>query len=139
MSIFIDTGAFYALADIRDQHHEKAKACYLSNYQSRGFWTSEYVFVESWSLIHHRLGKAAARKFWETIRSKVVPLEPVTVADMDRAWEIFTKYEDQDFSLVDCTSFAMLERFGINEAFAFDTHFSVFQSNTGLAFQIYPT
>lgn len=47
MSIFIDTGAFYALADVRDQYHEKAKAYYLGNYEPVRFWTSEYVFVES--------------------------------------------------------------------------------------------
>jgi len=26
MSIFVDTGAFYALADANDEHHERAKA-----------------------------------------------------------------------------------------------------------------
>ncbi len=139
MRIFVDTSAFYALADIRDQHHEKAKAYYLNNYRRGRFWTSEYVFVETWSLIHHKLGKAAVRKYWETMRGNVVSLELVADADVERAWEIFTIYEDQDFSLVDCTSFAMLERLGINDVFAFDIHFNVFRSNTGGAFQVYPT
>jgi len=31
------------------------------------------------------------------------------------------------FSMVDCTSFAVIERLGIRRAFAFDVHFRVFR------------
>jgi len=39
--------------------------------------------------------------------------------------EIFTKYRDQDFSYVDCTSFALMQRMKLSAAFAFDRHFRV--------------
>jgi predicted nucleic acid-binding protein len=52
-------------------------------------------------------------------------LVAVTPADEDRAWEIFTGYEDQDFSFADCTSFAVMQRMKLTTAFAFDKHFKV--------------
>lgn len=42
---------------------------------------------------------------------------------LDKAWGIFEKYSDKDFSFTDCTSFAGMEMLGINEAFSFDRHF----------------
>ena len=139
MSIFVDTGAFYALADSGDKHHQRAKTYYVTNIKSGLFLTSEYVFVESWALIHHKLGKAASQKFWETIRTNAFSLQRITALDIERAWEIFNKYGDQDFSLVDCTSFAIMERLNIVDAFTFDQHFSVFRSKTGMPFQLHPS
>ncbi len=49
----------------------------------------------------------------------------VTPNDEERAWDIFSKYRDQDFSFVDCTSFAVMERIKLSTAFSFDRHFSV--------------
>lgn len=138
MSIFVDTGAFYALADKSDRSHDEAKSYYGANYQPGLFVTSDYVFVESWTLIHHRLGREAARRFWETIRANVFLLQRTTTADLERAWEIANLYHDQDFSLVDCVSFAIMERLESSEAFAFDVHFSIFRPKSGTAFQIYP-
>jgi hypothetical protein len=37
-------------------------------------------------------------------------LEPIGAADLERAWAIGEGYPDQDFSLVDRTSFAVMER-----------------------------
>ncbi|MCU0727124.1 MAG: hypothetical protein MUE73_15285 [Planctomycetes bacterium] len=36
-----------------------------------------------------------------------------------------------DFSLVDCTSFAVMERHGIEEAFALDDHFRLYRYGPG--------
>ena len=138
MSIFVDTGAFYALAYSGDRQHQRAKTYYADNIESGLFLTSEYVFVESWALIHHKLGKAASQNFWKTVRTNIFPLQRVTALDLERAWEIFNKYNDQDFSLVDCTSFAIMERLQLEDAFTFDHHFSMFRSKTGKAFHLHP-
>lgn len=139
MSTFVDTGAFYALADTRDERHDRARSYYASHYKPGLFLTSEYVFVESRTLIQNKLGKTAARKFWETIRMNVFTLQRVTALDLERAWEIFRAYEDQSFSLADCTSFAIMERLKIIEAFSFDVHFSVFRTKAGAIFQVFPS
>jgi predicted nucleic acid-binding protein len=138
MNTFIDTVAFYALADKTDKYNQRAKNYYNENYKPGYFITSSFVFSESWTLIHHKLDKSAARAFWEKIRSGVIFLQHVTPLDLERAWEIFNKYDDQDFSLVDCTSFAMMERLKIFEAFTFDSHFSIFRTKTNQAFICQP-
>jgi predicted nucleic acid-binding protein len=38
---------------------------------------------------------------------------------------------DQTFSLVDCTSFAVMERHGIEEAFTLDRHFRLYRYGPG--------
>ncbi|MBI5739622.1 MAG: hypothetical protein HZA16_02775 [Nitrospirae bacterium] len=40
-----------------------------------------------------------------------------------KAWDIFLKYKDKDFSYTDCTSFALMEKLRIDTAFSFDSHF----------------
>jgi len=50
MSIFVDTGAFYALADSGDKHHQRAKTYYTANVKSGLFLTSDdnfQVFLNS--------------------------------------------------------------------------------------------
>ncbi|MFW6111111.1 MAG: type II toxin-antitoxin system VapC family toxin [Thermoproteota archaeon] len=41
----------------------------------------------------------------------------------EKAWEIFKKYQDKDFSFTDCTTFAMMEEEALSTAFTFDPHF----------------
>ena len=139
MNIFVDTGAFYALAVEDDERHARAKAYYASHFKPGFFVTSEYVFVETWSLIHHRLGKIAARKFWDSMRSNLIPPQPVSAQNLERAWEILNEYHDQDFSLVDCTSFALMEKQKIVDAFTFDHHFYIFRSKKTVPFRCHPS
>jgi predicted nucleic acid-binding protein len=54
-------------------------------------------------------------------------IEPVGMADLEAAWQIGLSFRDQDFSLVDRTSFAVMRRLGIERAASFDNHFAVFR------------
>ena len=47
----------------------------------------------------------------------------VTEEIENKACGIFSKYEDKELSFTDCTSFAIMEKFGIRNAFAFDDDF----------------
>jgi predicted nucleic acid-binding protein len=50
-------------------------------------------------------------------------------------------FPDQTLSFTDCTSFALMERIGVHEAFAFDSHFLVYRfgSRRDRVFQRWPT
>ncbi|MBI2933751.1 MAG: hypothetical protein HYY16_19075 [Planctomycetes bacterium] len=41
----------------------------------------------------------------------------------EAAWKLFKRYDDQVFSFTDCTSFAVMNKLGLKEAFTFDDGF----------------
>ncbi len=126
-ALFVDTGAFYAAADASDAHHSEASAIFDARGRAGDLVTSDHVFVETWCLVRARLGRAAAMRYWDAMRTGVVRTVGVASTDLQRARKIAAAWSDQDFSLVDCTSFALLERLRIREAFAFDAHFRVYR------------
>ena len=85
------------------------------------------MLVESWRLIHHFLSAHAAEAFWEGLRSGVATIKQTTSADLEAAWVIGQRFPDQDFSLVDRTSFALMERLGITTVISFDNDFAIFR------------
>lgn len=127
MAIFVDTGGFYALADTADRNHDTARSVFESRGMAGDLVTSDYVFVESWCLIRARLGRSAAMQYWDAMQSDVVRIYGVTSEDLTGARAIASSWPDQDFSLIDCTSFALMERLGLDEALAFDSHFRVYR------------
>ena len=127
MKIFVDTSAFYALADEDDRHHSQARDFYSSVIQRFQLVTTDYILVECWFLMSGRLGRRAAVEFWEGLRLGIVELIKVEPQDLEKAYQIIRKYHDQELSLVDATSFAVMEREGIETVFAFDPDFQVYR------------
>ena len=78
-------------------------------------------------MLRHRLGRNAAETFWEGLRSGVATIESVLLADLESAWAIGRDFADQDFSLVDRTSFAVMRRLGLTRVISFDDDFAVFR------------
>jgi len=60
MNIFVDTGAFYALADTSDTHHYSASEYYTLAIKEHQLFTSSFVLIETWLLIRNKLGYDAA-------------------------------------------------------------------------------
>jgi predicted nucleic acid-binding protein len=93
--------------------------------------TTDHVLVETWLLLRHRMHRVAAERFWDALRSGVAAVESVTSADIECAWEIGRAWPDQDFSLVDRTSFAVMLRLGLRRVASFDDDFAVFRFGPG--------
>ena len=95
----------------------------------------------AWTLIASHLSRPAAVRFWETLRDARIPVLPLEATDIEAAWYIAQGFPDQDFSFTDCTSFALMERLGVTEAFAFDRHFLVYRygANRQRAFRRRPS
>jgi len=128
MSLFVDTSVWYAAADTSDAGNTRAKAALSSGEQ---LVTTDHVLVETWTLIRHRLGRRAAERFWQALRGGVAGIEMIGAADLEVAWAIGTAYRDQDFSLVDRTSFAAMLRLGIERVASLDDDFAIFRFGPG--------
>lgn len=124
MSLFVDTSAFYAAADTGDRHHVRAAELLT---RAGELVTTDHVLVESWRLMRVRGGFAAAEGFWGKLRGGVATIETVLPSDLDAAWQIGQIFTDQDFSIVDRTSFAVMERLGISSVVSFDDHFAIYR------------
>ena len=124
MSLFVDTSIWYAAADSSDRGNARSKAILKSG---ETLVTSDHVLIETWTLLHHKLERKAAERFWEGLRSGIAAIETVTLADLEIAWDIGVSWRDQDFSVVDRTSFAVMRRLGIDRVASLDAHFAVFR------------
>ena len=117
-----------ALTDTSDQFHADATRVAERIIASRlPRITTNYVLAEAYTRIRRKCGHVVAVQFGEGIRRDVVAgslnIVHAEAALDDAAWEIFKKYADQDFSFVDCASFAWLRQHPECEVFAFDEHF----------------
>ncbi len=135
MSLFVDSSAWYAAVDRGDRENGRAKRLLATE---EPLVTSDHILVETWRLIHHFISANAAKTFWDGLRSGVATIEQTTSADLEAAWAIGERFPDQDFSLVDRTSFAIMERLGISRVISFDNDFAVFRYGRGrkTAFEI---
>jgi predicted nucleic acid-binding protein len=124
VSLFVDTSAWYAAADRSDRSHRRATSVLATE---EPLVTTDHVLVETWLLLGHRLGRSAPERFWEGLRSGVAEIECVTAADMAVASAVAEAFPHQDFSVVDRTSFAVMQRLGLRRVASFDEDFAVFR------------
>lgn len=124
MSLFVDTSIWYAAVDSSDSSNARAKKILAGG---ESLVTTDHILVEAWTLLRCRVHRQAAERFWEGLRSGVAIIELVGMADLEVAWEIGRVYNDQDFSIIDRTSFAVMQRLGIDRAASLDDHFAVFR------------
>jgi len=125
-TFFIDTSAFVALRNGAEAEHDSARAT-LAELLAEGvsLFTSNYVFAETYTALMVRLGRGEAiewgRRFRASGAIELVRLDEDLEGD---AWGILERHGDKRWSYVDATSFALIDRDGGGEAFAFDAHFS---------------
>lgn len=124
VSFFVDSSVLYAAADSGDSSHQRAVQV-LAHPGPRII--TDHVLVETWLLARARRGPQAAERIWGAVRSGGASLELVTLGDIEEAWRISEDFPDQDFSIVDRTSFAAMRRLGLNRVASFDSDFAVYR------------
>lgn len=127
MTVFVDTGAWFALAVQSDADHVTAIEWLENN--ERPLVTTDYVIDELLTLLMSRVNPQMAIRTGETLlETDMAHIEHITEEDIAQAWAIFKRHHDKRWSFTDCTSKVVIERLGIQEAFAFDKHFEQFGS-----------
>lgn len=123
--VFVDTGAFGALSNRRDDYYDEA-ILILQGITARGatLLTTNFVIAESHALLLARANRDIAERFLREIYESAVTIERVEIEDEERARDIIYRYTDKRFSMVDATSFAVMERLGLTLFFAFNGNFS---------------
>ena len=124
MSTFVDTSVWFAATVARDRDNARAKSILQSTWDQV---TTDHVLVETWLLLNSRYRREVADHFLEQLLLSGVAVELVTAADLQTARAIGAAFPDQAFSIVDRTSFAVMERLGILRAASFDNDFAVYR------------
>jgi predicted nucleic acid-binding protein len=120
--IFVDTSAFYALADRADARHREAVELFDAILSKREILlTHNYVLLEAMALLQHRLGTAACLKLARSAASFDIvwvdrALHENAVRRLERAGK-------RRVSLVDHVSFLVMRERSVDQAFAFDPDF----------------
>ena len=135
MSAFVDSSIWFAAGNMRERRNERAKQILAD---TSDLHITDHVLVETWLLLNSRIHRNAAEQFWRGIRGGAATIEKVTAADLEAAWAIGEAFPDQDFSLVDRTSFAVMERLGIMRVASFDDDFAIYRfgRNRDRAFEV---
>lgn len=125
--LFIDTSAWVAVTNRRDQYHEIASTFYKMAFKEYyELLTTNLVAAETYVLLRLDCGPDVALGWWERIVSSLKV--KIIYADPDLTWDgikLLRKFRDQAFSLTDAVSFALMQHTGVKEAFAFDKHFTI--------------
>jgi uncharacterized protein len=122
--IFVDTSFWIALAIGADRHHAEATQLFAAH-SGAVLATSNGVRGETWTFVRRRFGHRAAVALID--RLEQTPRLRVLRAGQDDehdAWEWLRRHDEREYSFVDATSFALMRRLAIREAFAFDDDFA---------------
>lgn len=121
--VFVDTSAFYALSS--DTDHEHAGACAIRERLRQdgvGLVTTNYVLLETVSLLQRRHGMEAARRFGDVVGEEVT-LWWVTEPQHQTAWDYWKRRGLRGLSLVDCSCVVIMRELRISRVFGFDDQF----------------
>ena len=120
--ILVDSSAWFAAVNRRDRHHLRATELLASN---TPLLTTDFIIVETWLLTNSRIDFVTAERFLRGVSDGSCEVVRTSDEDWLQASRIATRFPDQTFSIVDRTSFALMERLGITRALSFDDDFVI--------------
>ena len=124
---FVDSGAWIALAVVRDPLHPQAREQWEMLRQAGAkLHTSIPVVIETFTFLERNANRDVAIAWKDSIyKPGIVKILACELADLLNSWEYFRRSDLHKLSAVDATSFVIMRRSRIRLAFAFDHHFAV--------------
>lgn len=131
MSVFVDTGVFFAQHDEAVSRHDAAtetmRAVFAGEFGRP--YTSDYVVDETVTLTRRRTGRFDAA--W-TVAQRIlgrgeypagIEVLQVTNDLFEASLETYRRYEDHEFSFTDASTVALVDRYEIDAVVSFDDDF----------------
>ena len=127
MKIFIDTSALIAYYNADDRHHGEAleimRKIESGEVPLTRFYITDYIFDETITFMEcvlksHRLALDVGEALLSSPFTTMLRIDEKCFKD---AWSRFAEIKRVSFT--DCSSFAVMEKYGVTHAFTFDRHF----------------
>jgi predicted nucleic acid-binding protein len=124
--VFVDSGAWIALALSRDPLHAPAREQWeLLVGVGAKLHTSIPVVIETFTFLDRNANRDVALAWKEAVYNPAeVTILPCEFSDLEQSWAYFRRADLHKLSAVDATSFAIMKRARIRRAYAFDYHFA---------------
>jgi predicted nucleic acid-binding protein len=123
MKVFVDTSALLAVLNAEDAHHPTAAAAWRRAIEEEvELVTHDYVVVELLAIVGRRFGFEAVQRVSDSLLP-ALRLVCVDAPVFEQALAALLTAARRRLSLVDCASFVLMRREGLETAFAFDRHF----------------
>jgi len=130
VSVFIDTGVFYAHHDESHEHHATATVAFDELLAGRvgPLYTSEYVYDEAVTATNEQLSLESARALSRRIRGEgafpaAIELQEVTPRLFEDAVRLFERPSDPELTFTDATTVVLVEENDIDSVVSFDPVF----------------
>lgn len=123
--IFVDTGAWFAAFVPNDPDHAAAARWLRQNREP--LVTTDSVIDEVLTLMLVRGERQRALRLGKALLDGLLAeLHWIGPDEVLAAWQTYRQYTDKGWGCTDCTSRVVMQRRGIQAAFAFDLHFRQF-------------
>ncbi len=120
--VLVDSDAFVGRFYPQDAHHAHSRRVFNAlRAERRRLVTTNLVVFETATVLSHRTGQAAARRFIEDfIRQGKIDVIFITEDLQEEAIDLFLEQDKKGTSVVDCANVAVMRRFRIPMLFSFD-------------------
>jgi len=125
--VFVDSGAWIALALSRDPLHARARELWnMLRAAGCRLHTSVPVVIETFTFLDRNANRDVALAWKDSAtRPGSLNILPCELRDLQRSRDYFQRTDLHKLSAADATSFAIMKRTRIRLAYTFDHHFAV--------------
>jgi predicted nucleic acid-binding protein len=124
--VFVDSGAWIALALTRDPLHPRARRTWETLLSAGArIHTSVPIVIETFTFLERNAAREVALGWKDSLEAVVrLKILACSESDLELAWKYFQRDDLYRLSAVDAISFVLMAQHRIRIAFAFDGHFA---------------
>lgn len=123
--VFVDASAWVAISNRKDLNHKRAVHIFrrLLDSSTRLIATT-WTAYEALTIIKSRLGYSQAERLWDRFQGReFVDLVWIDEKIERDALDLFWRFRDKTWGVVDCSSLAVMQDLDCRHVFAYDRHF----------------